>query len=60
MAKGTFKLIGDNLAHFEPNIFGESFWDIVDKLTIPLHLIGSRNLVIVSSKPPQGTGLWLH
>ena len=53
-AKGNFQLIGDNLAHFEPTIFGESAWDVVDKLTLSLHLIGSNKLVKVSSKPPQG------
>ena len=56
MAKGNFKLIGNNLANFEPYLFGESAWDMVDKLTIPLHLIGSNELVKIFSKPPQGYG----
>ena len=50
------KLIGDSSAHFEPHLYGESAWDTVDKLTIPLHLIGSNELVKISSKPPQGYG----
>jgi hypothetical protein len=56
-AKRKFELISDNLAHFDPisleNLFGMY---VVDKLMIPLHLIGIRNLVMVSSKPPQSYG----
>ena len=32
-AKGTFKLIGDNLSHYKPKIDGDPPWEIVDKLT---------------------------
>ena len=53
-AKGTFELIGDNVAHYEPDLHGESAWEIVDKLTLPLHLIGSFKYSKISSKPPQG------
>jgi hypothetical protein len=56
MAKGSFKLIDDSLAHFEPHPYGDSAWEMIDKLTIPLHLIGSKELVKISSKPPQGYG----
>ena len=53
-AKGIFKLIGNNLAHYESKVDGDPVWEIVDKLTLPLHLIGSKELVRVSTKPPQG------
>ena len=56
MAKGTFKLIGDSLAHYEPHLYGDPAWEVVDKLTISLHLIGSKELVRISTKPPQGYG----
>ena len=38
-AEGTFKLIGDNLAHCESHLYGDPGWEIVEKLTLPLHLI---------------------
>jgi hypothetical protein len=53
-AKGTFKLIGDNLAHYESHLYGDPAWEIVEKLTLPLHLIGSKELVRISTKPSQG------
>ena len=53
-AKRTFKLIGDNLSHYETKIDGDPAWEIADKLTLPLHLIGSKELIKVSTKPPQG------
>ena len=56
-AKGNFKLIGDSLAHFDPYLFGESAWDMVDKLTIPLHLI-SKEIVKISSQTTSR--LWIH
>ena len=55
-AKGTFKLIGDNLAHYESHLYGDPAWEIVEKLTLPLHMIGSKELVRISTKPPQGYG----
>ena len=55
-AKGTFKLIGDNLSHYETKIDGDPAWEIVDKLTLPLYLVGSKELIKVSTKPPQGYG----
>ena len=55
-AKGTFKLIVDNLAHYESKIDGDPAWEIVDKPTLPIHLVGSKELVRVSTKPPQGYG----
>ena len=54
MARGKLELIGDGMAHYESDITGELVWEIVEKLTLPLDLIGGRNLVKVSSKPPQG------
>ena len=54
LAKGNFKLIGDNLAHYESQLYGDPAWEIVEKLTLALHLIGSKDLVRVSTKPPQG------
>ena len=36
-AKVNFKLIGDNLAHYEPQLYGDPAWKIVEKLTLPLH-----------------------
>ena len=56
MAKGTFKLIGDSLAHYEPHLYRDPAWEIVDKLTIPLPLIGSKELVKISTKPPHRYG----
>ena len=55
-ARGKLELIGDGLAHYEPNLSGDLVWEIVEKLTIPLDLIGGRNLVKISSKPPKGYG----
>jgi hypothetical protein len=55
-AKGIFKLIGDNLAYYKPQLYGDPAWEIVKKLTLPLHLIGSKELVRVATKPPQGYG----
>ena len=52
-AKGIFKLIGDNLAHYKSKIDGDPAWEIVDKLTLPLHLVGSKELVRVSTSRPQ-------
>ena len=52
LAKGNFKLIGDNLAHYESQLYGDPAWEIVEKLTLALHLIGSKDLVRVSTKPP--------
>ena len=56
LSKGTFKLIGDNVAHYESQLYGDPAWEIVEKLTLPLHLIGSKQLVRISTKPPQGYG----
>ena len=53
-AKGIFKLIGDNLAYYKPQLYGDPAWEIVEKLTLPLHLIGSKELARISTKPPQG------
>ena len=55
-AKGIFKLIGHNLSYYEPKIDGYPAWEIVDKLTLPLHLVGSKELIKVSTKPHQGYG----
>ena len=55
-AKGIFKLIGDNLAHYEFQLYGDPTWEIVEKLPLSLYLIESKELVRVSTKPPQGYG----
>ena len=49
-------LIGDGLAHFEPDIHGFLVWDVLDNMMTRFDLIGGRNLSKVSNEPPEGYG----
>ena len=53
LARGKLELIGDGLAHYEPDVSGDLVWEIVEKLTIPLDLIGGRNLVKIPPNLPK-------
>jgi hypothetical protein len=48
------EIIGDGLAHFEPDPHGVLVWEIVDYLISQFDLIRSRTLSKVSFKPPEG------
>ena len=54
-AKGSLELIGDNIAHFEPNVRDGGFvWDIVEEMMSHFDLIGARGLERISLNPPEG------
>ena len=53
-AKGVLNIIGDGVAHFEPDKNGGLVWEIMDNMMSRFHLIGSRQLKILSFTPPEG------
>jgi hypothetical protein len=54
--RGRLDLIGDGLAHFEPDPHGFLVWEVLDNMMTRFDLIGGRNLSKVSNKPPEGYG----
>jgi hypothetical protein len=47
-------IIGDGVAHFEPDKHGGLVWEIKDDMTSWFDLIESRQLKILSFTPPKG------
>ena len=52
--KGKLELIGDSLAHFEPDTSEGLVWEAVEDMVSQFDLIGSRQLCMVSFMPPEG------
>jgi len=54
-AKGSLELIGDGVAHFEPNVRdGGYVWDILEETMSHFDHIGCRGLRKISHNPPEG------
>jgi len=54
--RGKFKIIGDGLAHFEPDQNGALVWEMLEKLMMRFDLIGDQTHRRVSDRPPEGYG----
>jgi len=52
--KGKLTLIEDGVAHFEKDRNERLVWEVVDELICQLDFIGSRQVRIVLSRPPEG------
>jgi hypothetical protein len=47
-------IIGDGVAHFEPDKNGGLVWKMMDNMMSRFNLIGSRQLKILLFAPPEG------
>ena len=52
--KGTLTFIEDGVAHFEKDKNERLAWEVVDQVVGRLDWIGSREMRIISSQPPEG------
>jgi len=52
--KGTLTFIEDGVAHFEKDKKERLAWEVVDQVVGRLDWIGSREMRIISSQPPEG------
>jgi hypothetical protein len=52
--KGKLTLIEDGVAHFEKDRNERLVWEVVDELICRLDFIGSGEVRIISSRPPEG------
>jgi hypothetical protein len=52
--KGKLVLIEDGVAHFEKDKDERLVWEVIDEFVCRLDLIGSREVRVVSSQPPEG------
>lgn len=52
--RGRLELIGDGMAHFERSNNERPVWDVVEELVGKIGWVGTNELRIVSSVPPEG------
>ena len=52
--RGVLELIGDGVAHFEPDIREGLVWDIIESMMARFDLVGGSQLTRISYLPPDG------
>ena len=52
--RGKLELVGDGMAHFERCKDERQVWDVVDELVGRVDWVGTNDLRIISSVPPEG------
>jgi hypothetical protein len=55
-ARGVLTVIGDGVAHFEPNRREGLVWDVIEAMMARFDLVGGQHLTRASFSPPDGYG----